>query len=75
MDSGIGILNRDERIGTPAMHHAGGRLATPAPCRISAMSSSYGASVANRLLSAMVLARLPLPSVYVRGGLNHSTLA
>jgi len=51
MTSGIGILNRDERIGT-ALH--GGRLSTPAPCRISAMSTSYGASVANRLLSPMV---------------------
>jgi len=34
------------------------------------MSSSYGASVANRLLSPMVLARLPLCSAHARGGLK-----
>ena len=53
MDNGIGILNRDDRIDTPALHHRMGTPA-PAPCRISAMSSSYGVSVANRLLSPMV---------------------
>lgn len=61
MDNGIGILSRDDRIGTLALHHrlgtpaqGGARLATPAPCRISSMSNSYGGSVANRLLSPMV---------------------
>jgi len=69
MDTGIGIMSRDYRISTPALHHRlgtpahGARLATPAPCRISSMSSSYGASVANRLLSPMVCLDSRAPSL------------